>query len=60
MGNSVVLLSIEWNSMRLGGSNCGIVTKTVHKILHGWWDKLVWGGYGLEWNLVGGKSLELM
>ena len=28
-------LSIKWNSIRLGGSARGIVTKAVHKILPG-------------------------
>ena len=28
-------MSLEWNSMRLGGPAHGIVTKTVHKILPG-------------------------
>ena len=30
-----ILLSLEWNSMRLGGHAHGIVTKTVHKTLPG-------------------------
>ena len=30
------LLSIEWNSIRLGGPPHGIVTETVHKTLPGW------------------------
>ena len=29
----LVLLSFEWNSIRLGGPAHGIVTKTVHKTL---------------------------
>ena len=29
----ITLLSIEWNSIRLGGPAHGIVTKTVHKTL---------------------------
>ena len=36
-----VLLSIEWNSIRLGGPAHGIVTKTVYKSLPG-------GGGGSE------------
>ena len=32
---NVSLLSIEWNSIRLGGPAHGIVTKTVHKTLPG-------------------------
>ena len=31
----MVRLSLEWNSMRLGGPAHGIVTKTVHKTLPG-------------------------
>ena len=41
------LLSIEWNSIRLGGPAHGIVTKTVHKTLLG-------GGGGLGGGWVGG------
>ena len=32
---SNTFLSLEWNSMRLGGPAHGIVTKTVHKTLPG-------------------------
>ena len=32
---SMVLFSIKWNSIRLGGPAHGIVTKTVHKTLPG-------------------------
>ena len=38
------LLSIEWNSIRLGGPAHGIVIKTVHKTLPG-----VVGGPGGGW-----------
>ena len=41
------LLSIEWNSIRLGGPAHGIVTKTVHKTLPG-------GGGGPGGGWVGG------
>ena len=37
-----LLLSIEWNSIRLSGPAHGIVTKTVHKTLPG-------GGGGRGW-----------
>ena len=39
---SFKLLSIEWNSIRLGGHVPGIVTKTLHKTLPGG-VKGVWG-----------------
>ena len=40
-------LSFEWNSIRLGGSAHGIVTKTVHKDLPGGdRDQGVGGGFG--------------
>ena len=32
---SVLFLSFEWNSIRLGGPAHGILTKTVHKTLPG-------------------------
>ena len=39
--SSVILLSIEWNSRKLGDHTDGIVTKTVHKhclgVGLGWW-----------------------
>ena len=54
-------MSLEWNSMRLGGPAHGIVTKTVHKTLPGggggpgggvgiglmgWWGSRGWDGWG--------------
>ena len=44
--NSGILLSIECNSIRLGGPACGIMTKNVHKTLPE-------GGGGHEGDLGG-------
>ena len=44
------LLSIEWNSIRLGDPAHGIVTKTVHKTLPG-------GGGGPWGRWVGGVGV---
>ena len=44
------LLSIEWNSIRLGDPVHGIVTKTVHKTLPG-------GGGGPGGRWVGGVGV---
>ena len=48
------LLSFEWNSTRIGGSDRGIVIKTVHNTLpggigsRGWWVQgmVGWGSTG--------------
>ena len=45
-----ILLSIEWNSIRLSGPAHGIVTKTVHKTLLG-------GGGGRGWCVSGGRGV---
>ena len=47
------LLSFEWNSIRLGGSAHGIVTKTVHKTL-----PRGGGGQGGRGGRVGVKGRE--
>ena len=43
-----VFLSIEWNSIRLGGPAHGIVTRTVHKTLPGVVGAQGWVGIGLQ------------
>ena len=47
---AVDFLSIEWNSIRLGGPAHGIVIKTVHKTLP-------WGGGGPGGGWVGGVGV---
>ena len=51
------LLSIEWNSTRLGGPDHGIVTKTLHKNLPGVWG--VGGGEGVT-SVVCGLHLPIL
>ena len=60
-----VLLSFEWNSIRLGGPVHGIVTKTVHKTLPGggrgeggmgWVGEVYRGSRGLGMVVVGSKG----
>ena len=51
---NITFLSIEWNSIRLGGPARGIVTKTVHKTLSG-----VISGLGSGW-WGGGESTDCL
>ena len=48
-----ILLSIEWNSIRLSDPAHGIVTKTVHKTLPGGGGGQGWGGGVREWWRLG-------
>ena len=49
--NVLLSLSIEWNSIRLGGLAHGIVTKTTQNSVRGWGD---W-----KWGLISVKSLKI-
>ena len=55
LNDATSLLSIEWNSIRLGGPAHAIVTKTAHKTLLGWC-RLRGSGWGL--GVVGIKGMR--
>ena len=55
----IYLLSIEWNSTRLGGPDQGMVTKTLHKNLPGVWGMGGWGVEGVK-SVVCGLHLPIL
>ena len=53
----LVFLSIEWNSIRLGGPANGIVTKNCTQNSARWWGVVGMGGVG---GGVGGPGVEVV
>ena len=59
------LLSIEWNSIRLGDPAQGVVSNNVHKTLpggwggRGWWGSRGWDGLEVGWEGPGGGISRL-